>query len=152
MSPIRPTRNRPISDYCKPFLTVQQCSNKHNNMHIANVAMFKQFLNLLCGVFLGKRMPGSLGSLPAWKRTQYARGCLLHHFSFFLFKESHASKCQWRYFIMHVQCDSDSYLYPLLFSCANELCFLKQNILKRTTPGSRDEDTATKALNELKKV
>lgn len=27
-----------------------------------------------------------------------------------------------------------------------------QNILKRTTPGSRDEDTATKALNELKKV
>lgn len=27
-----------------------------------------------------------------------------------------------------------------------------QNILKRTTPGSRDEDTATKAFNELKKV
>ncbi|XP_016139331.1 rho guanine nucleotide exchange factor 19-like [Sinocyclocheilus grahami] len=26
------------------------------------------------------------------------------------------------------------------------------NILKRTTPGSRDEDTATKALNELKKI
>lgn len=29
---------------------------------------------------------------------------------------------------------------------------LLQNILKRTTPGSRDEDTATKAFNELKKV
>lgn len=27
-----------------------------------------------------------------------------------------------------------------------------QNILKRTSPGSRDEDTATKAFNELKKV
>lgn len=27
-----------------------------------------------------------------------------------------------------------------------------QNILKRTNPGSRDEDTATKAFNELKKV
>lgn len=27
-----------------------------------------------------------------------------------------------------------------------------QNILKRTIPGSRDEDTATKAFNELKKV
>lgn len=30
--------------------------------------------------------------------------------------------------------------------------FILQNILKRTTPGSRDEDTATKAFNELKKV
>lgn len=30
--------------------------------------------------------------------------------------------------------------------------FIFQNILKRTTPGSRDEDTATKAFNELKKV
>lgn len=30
--------------------------------------------------------------------------------------------------------------------------FTFQNILKRTTPGSRDEDTATKAFNELKKV
>lgn len=30
--------------------------------------------------------------------------------------------------------------------------FFFQNILKRTTPGSRDEDTATKAFNELKKV
>lgn len=29
---------------------------------------------------------------------------------------------------------------------------LLQNILKRTMPGSRDEDTATKAFNELKKV
>lgn len=29
---------------------------------------------------------------------------------------------------------------------------LFQNILKRTAPGSRDEDTATKAFNELKKV
>lgn len=32
------------------------------------------------------------------------------------------------------------------------LFFFLQNILKRTTPGSRDEDTATKAFNELKKV
>lgn len=32
------------------------------------------------------------------------------------------------------------------------LLFFRQNILKRTTPGSRDEDTATKAFNELKKV
>ncbi len=30
--------------------------------------------------------------------------------------------------------------------------YIFQNILKRTTPGSRDEDTATKAFNELKKV
>lgn len=30
--------------------------------------------------------------------------------------------------------------------------FIFQNILKRTTPGSRDEDTATKAFTELKKV
>lgn len=30
--------------------------------------------------------------------------------------------------------------------------FIFQNILKRTTPGSRDEDTAMKAFNELKKV
>uniref|UniRef100_A0A8C2HTE7 Rho guanine nucleotide exchange factor (GEF) 19 n=1 Tax=Cyprinus carpio TaxID=7962 RepID=A0A8C2HTE7_CYPCA len=29
---------------------------------------------------------------------------------------------------------------------------LQNNILKRTRPGSRDEDTATKALNELKKI
>lgn len=33
-----------------------------------------------------------------------------------------------------------------------EVIYFLQNILKRTTPGSRDEDTATKAFNELKKV
>lgn len=41
--------------------------------------------------------------------------------------------------------------FNVVFSLA---CLQKrfQNILKRTTPGSRDEDTATKAFNELKKV
>lgn len=35
---------------------------------------------------------------------------------------------------------------------SSKIAFIFQNILKRTTPGSRDEDTATKAFNELKKV
>lgn len=42
--------------------------------------------------------------------------------------------------------------YCLLFGMSSKTSFFFQNILKRTTPGSRDEDTATKAFNELKKV
>ncbi|XP_026061827.1 rho guanine nucleotide exchange factor 19-like [Carassius auratus] len=40
----------------------------------------------------------------------------------------------------------------LPFQRITRLKMLVENILKRTTPGSRDEDTATKALNELKKI
>ncbi|CAG6021136.1 unnamed protein product [Menidia menidia] len=40
----------------------------------------------------------------------------------------------------------------LPFQRITRLKMLVENILKRTTPGSRDEDTATKAFNELKKV
>lgn len=42
--------------------------------------------------------------------------------------------------------------YCLPFGVSSKIAFIFQNILKRTTPGSRDEDTATKAFNELKKV
>ncbi|KAM6925613.1 rho guanine nucleotide exchange factor 19 [Xenentodon cancila] len=40
----------------------------------------------------------------------------------------------------------------LPFQRITRLKMLVENILKRTTPGSRDEDTATKAFNELKKI
>ncbi|KAK2851105.1 hypothetical protein Q5P01_007381 [Channa striata] len=40
----------------------------------------------------------------------------------------------------------------LPFQRITRLKMLVENILKRTTPGSRDEDTATKAFNELKKM
>ncbi|XP_077472127.1 rho guanine nucleotide exchange factor 19 isoform X2 [Stigmatopora argus] len=40
----------------------------------------------------------------------------------------------------------------LPFQRITRLKMLVENILKRTTPGSRDEDTATKAFNELKKL
>ncbi|XP_068603170.1 rho guanine nucleotide exchange factor 19 [Brachionichthys hirsutus] len=40
----------------------------------------------------------------------------------------------------------------LPFQRITRLKMLVANILKRTTPGSRDEDTATKAFNELKKI
>ncbi|XP_028848868.1 rho guanine nucleotide exchange factor 19 [Denticeps clupeoides] len=40
----------------------------------------------------------------------------------------------------------------LPFQRITRLKMLVENILKRTTPGSRDEDTATKAFNELKRV
>ncbi|XP_051961670.1 rho guanine nucleotide exchange factor 19-like [Xyrauchen texanus] len=40
----------------------------------------------------------------------------------------------------------------LPFQRITRLKMLVENILKRTSPGSRDEDTATKALNELKKI
>ncbi|KAG7226899.1 hypothetical protein INR49_022194 [Caranx melampygus] len=40
----------------------------------------------------------------------------------------------------------------LPFQRITRLKMLVENILKRTAPGSRDEDTATKAFNELKKV
>uniref|UniRef100_A0A8C1NII0 Rho guanine nucleotide exchange factor (GEF) 19 n=1 Tax=Cyprinus carpio TaxID=7962 RepID=A0A8C1NII0_CYPCA len=40
----------------------------------------------------------------------------------------------------------------LPFQRITRLKMLVENILKRTRPGSRDEDTATKALNELKKI
>ncbi|XP_059383020.1 rho guanine nucleotide exchange factor 19-like [Carassius carassius] len=40
----------------------------------------------------------------------------------------------------------------LPFQRITRLKMLVENILKRTMPGSRDEDTATKALNELKKI
>ncbi|XP_051948218.1 rho guanine nucleotide exchange factor 19 [Xyrauchen texanus] len=40
----------------------------------------------------------------------------------------------------------------LPFQRITRLKMLVENILKRTTPGSRDEDTANKALNELKKI
>ncbi|XP_072305573.1 rho guanine nucleotide exchange factor 19 [Eucyclogobius newberryi] len=40
----------------------------------------------------------------------------------------------------------------LPFQRITRLKMLVENILKRTAPGSRDEDTATKAFNELKKI
>ncbi|KAM4737533.1 rho guanine nucleotide exchange factor 19 [Anableps anableps] len=40
----------------------------------------------------------------------------------------------------------------LPFQRITRLKMLVENILKRTTPASRDEDTATKAFNELKKI
>ncbi|XP_076874483.1 rho guanine nucleotide exchange factor 19 isoform X2 [Brachyhypopomus gauderio] len=40
----------------------------------------------------------------------------------------------------------------LPFQRITRLKMLVENILKRTSPGSRDEDTATKAFNELKKI
>ncbi|KAI5095677.1 rho guanine nucleotide exchange factor 19, partial [Silurus meridionalis] len=40
----------------------------------------------------------------------------------------------------------------LPFQRITRLKMLVENILKRTMPGSRDEDTATKAFNELKKI
>ncbi|XP_068195880.1 rho guanine nucleotide exchange factor 19 [Antennarius striatus] len=40
----------------------------------------------------------------------------------------------------------------LPFQRITRLKMLVENILKRTTPGSRDEDTAMKAFNELKKI
>lgn len=40
----------------------------------------------------------------------------------------------------------------LPFQRITRLKMLVENILKRTIPGSRDEDTATKAFNELKKI
>uniref|UniRef100_A0A674MIX2 Rho guanine nucleotide exchange factor 19 n=1 Tax=Takifugu rubripes TaxID=31033 RepID=A0A674MIX2_TAKRU len=40
----------------------------------------------------------------------------------------------------------------LPFQRITRLKMLVENILKRTNPGSRDEDTATKAFNELKKI
>ncbi|KAJ8371021.1 hypothetical protein SKAU_G00110490 [Synaphobranchus kaupii] len=40
----------------------------------------------------------------------------------------------------------------LPFQRITRLKMLVENILKRTAPGSRDEDTATKAFNELKKL
>nr|XP_040049234.1 rho guanine nucleotide exchange factor 19 isoform X2 [Gasterosteus aculeatus aculeatus] len=40
----------------------------------------------------------------------------------------------------------------LPFQRITRLKMLVENILKRTTPGSRDEDTATKAFNQLKKI
>uniref|UniRef100_A0A8C6KZC0 Rho guanine nucleotide exchange factor 19 n=1 Tax=Nothobranchius furzeri TaxID=105023 RepID=A0A8C6KZC0_NOTFU len=40
----------------------------------------------------------------------------------------------------------------LPFQRITRLKMLVENILKRTTPGSRDEDTATKAFNELKTI
>nr|XP_020468254.1 rho guanine nucleotide exchange factor 19 [Monopterus albus]XP_020468255.1 rho guanine nucleotide exchange factor 19 [Monopterus albus] len=40
----------------------------------------------------------------------------------------------------------------LPFQRITRLKMLVENILKKTTPGSRDEDTATKAFNELKKI
>ncbi|KAI1890807.1 hypothetical protein AGOR_G00157420 [Albula goreensis] len=40
----------------------------------------------------------------------------------------------------------------LPFQRITRLKMLVENILKTTTPGSRDEDTATKAFNELKKI
>ncbi|XP_053704575.1 rho guanine nucleotide exchange factor 19 [Synchiropus splendidus] len=40
----------------------------------------------------------------------------------------------------------------LPFQRITRLKMLVENILKRTRPGSRDEDTATKAFNELKKI
>ncbi|KAJ8257709.1 hypothetical protein GJAV_G00188850 [Gymnothorax javanicus] len=40
----------------------------------------------------------------------------------------------------------------LPFQRITRLKMLVENILKRTTPGSREEDTATKAFNELKKL
>ncbi|XP_041713833.2 rho guanine nucleotide exchange factor 19 [Coregonus clupeaformis] len=40
----------------------------------------------------------------------------------------------------------------LPFQRITRLKMLVENILKRTTPGSMDEDTATKAFNELKKI
>ncbi|XP_051914549.1 rho guanine nucleotide exchange factor 19 isoform X3 [Hippocampus zosterae] len=40
----------------------------------------------------------------------------------------------------------------LPFQRITRLKMLVENILKRTTPGSRDEDTATKAFNELKRI